>query len=139
MPQAIVHHARRRAAPRRVPDELERVGRLKRFLSPQLVELVVSSGDDSFLQSHRREITVVFCDLRRFTPFAETVEPEDVMQVLGDYHAALGDLVHRFEGTLERFTGDGLMVFFNDPVSKTGGRRFEPVPLFAGSAKIPAK
>jgi adenylate cyclase len=97
-------------------DELERVGRLKRFLSPQLVELVVSSGDDSFLQSHRREITVVFCDLRRFTPFAETVEPEDVMDVLGEYHAALGDLVHRFEGTLERFTGDGLMVFFNDPV-----------------------
>jgi adenylate cyclase len=97
-------------------DELERVGRLKRFLSPQLVELVVSSGDDSFLQSHRREITVVFCDLRRFTPFAETVEPEDVMEVLGEYHAALGDLVHRFEGTLERFTGDGLMVFFNDPV-----------------------
>jgi adenylate cyclase len=97
-------------------DELERVGRLKRFLSPQLVELVVSSGDDSFLESHRREITVVFCDLRRFTPFAETVEPEDVMEVLGQYHAALGDLVHRFEGTLERFTGDGLMVFFNDPV-----------------------
>ena len=97
-------------------DELERVGRLKRFLSPQLVELVVSSGDESFLQSHRREITVVFCDLRRFTPFAETVEPEDVMAVLGGYHAALGDLVHRFEGTLERFTGDGLMVFFNDPV-----------------------
>ena len=97
-------------------DELERVGRLKRFLSPQLVELVVSSGDDAFLQSHRREITVVFCDLRRFTSFAETVEPEDVMDVLGQYHAALGDLVHRFEGTLERFTGDGLMVFFNDPV-----------------------
>jgi adenylate cyclase len=97
-------------------DELERVGRLKRFLSAQLVELIVSSGDDSFLESHRREITVVFCDLRRFTSFAETVEPEDVMEVLGQYHAALGDLVHRFEGTLERFTGDGLMVFFNDPV-----------------------
>ena len=75
-----------------------------------------SSGDDSFLDSHRREITVVFCDLRGFTRFAETVEPEDVMAVLGEYHAALGDLVHRFEGTLERFTGDGLMVFFNDPL-----------------------
>jgi adenylate cyclase len=97
-------------------DELERVGRLRRFLSPQLADLVVSSGDESFLQSHRREITVVFCDLRGFTPFAETVEPEDVMLVLGQYHAALGDLVHRFEGTLERFTGDGLMVFFNDPL-----------------------
>jgi adenylate cyclase len=97
-------------------DALERLGRLRRFLSPQLAELLVSSGDDSFLQSHRREITVVFCDLRGFTRFAETVEPEDVMLVLGQYHAALGDLVHRFDGTLERFTGDGLMVIFNDPV-----------------------
>jgi len=92
------------------------MGRLRRFLSPQLAELVVSSGDDSFLESHRREITVVFCDLRGFTSFAETVEPEDLMAVLGEYHAALGDLVHRFDGTLERFTGDGLMVIFNDPL-----------------------
>jgi adenylate cyclase len=92
------------------------MGRLRRFLSPQLAELVVSSGDDSFLESHRREITVVFCDLRGFTSFAETVEPEDLMGVLGEYHAALGDLVHRFDGTLERFTGDGLMVIFNDPL-----------------------
>jgi len=97
-------------------DELERLGRLRRFLSPQLADLVVSSGDSSFLESHRREITVVFCDLRGFTAFAETVEPEDVLHVLGQYHEALGDLVHRFEGTLERFTGDGLMVFFNDPL-----------------------
>ena len=97
-------------------DSLERLGRLRRFLSPQLAELVVSSGDDSFLESHRREITVVFCDLRGFTSFAETVEPEDLMAVLSEYHAALGDLVHRFEGTLERFTGDGLMVIFNDPL-----------------------
>jgi adenylate cyclase len=97
-------------------EALERMGRLQRFLSPQLAELVLSSGDESFLQSHRREITVVFCDLRGFTSFAETVEPEDVMLVLGQYHAALGDLVGRFDGTLERFTGDGLMVFFNDPL-----------------------
>ena len=96
--------------------ELERARRLRRFLSPQVAELVMSSGDESFLESHRREITVVFCDLRGFTAFAETVEPEDVMLVLGEYHAALGDLVHRYEGTLERFTGDGLMVFFNDPL-----------------------
>ncbi len=95
---------------------LERSERLKRFLPPQLVELFVSSGDESFLESHRREITVVFCDLRGFTTFAETVEPEDVMMVLGQFHAAVGDLVHRFEGTLERFAGDGMMVFFNDPV-----------------------
>ena len=99
-------------------DELERVGRLKRFLSPQVVEVVTSSGDESFLAGHRREITVVFCDLRGFTPFAETVEPEDLMTVLHEYHAALGDLVTRFEGTLERFTGDGVMVFFNDPLPR---------------------
>lgn len=97
-------------------DQLERLGRLRRFLSPQLADLVVSSGDNSFLESHRREITVVFCDLRGFTAFAETVEPEDVMHVIGEYHAGMGDLVHRYEGTLERFTGDGLMVFFNDPI-----------------------
>jgi class 3 adenylate cyclase/CheY-like chemotaxis protein len=97
-------------------DALERLGRLRRFLSPQLADLVVSSGDESFMESHRREITVVFCDLRGFTAFAETVEPEDVMQVLNEYHSALGDLVHRFEGTLERFTGDGMMVIFNDPL-----------------------
>ena len=97
-------------------EQLERMGRLRRFLSPQLADLVVSSGDESFLDSHRRDITVVFCDLRAFTAFAETAEPEEVMGVLDDYNQALGDLVIRFEGTLERFTGDGLMVFFNDPL-----------------------
>jgi class 3 adenylate cyclase len=97
-------------------DALDRMGRLRRFLSPQLAELVMSTGDESFLKSHRREITVVFCDLRGFTAFAETVEPEDLMLVLNQYHEALGDLVHRFEGTLERFAGDGLMVIFNDPL-----------------------
>jgi adenylate cyclase len=104
---------------RRVQDqvnELERIGRLRRFLSPQLADMVVSSGDESFLESHRCEITVVFGDLRGFTSFAESAEPEDVMRVLGEYHAALGDLVYRFEGTLERFMGDGLMVVFNDPM-----------------------
>jgi adenylate cyclase len=97
-------------------QELERVNRLRRFLPPQLVGLVVDSGDESFLESHRREIVVVFCDLRRFTAFAETSEPEEVMTVLNEYYAALGDLVHRFEGTLEQFAGDGLVVFFNDPL-----------------------
>ena len=96
--------------------ELERVNRLRRFLPPQLVELVVDSGDESFLESHRREIVAVFCDLRRFTSFAETTEPEEVMALLGEYHAALGDLIHRYEGTLEQFAGDGLLVFFNDPL-----------------------
>jgi adenylate cyclase len=96
--------------------ELAEVGRLKRFLAPQLVDLIVSSGDESLLDSHRREITVVFCDLRGFTAFAESGEPEDVMGVLHAYHAVIGELIFAFEGTLERFTGDGVMVFFNDPV-----------------------
>ncbi len=96
--------------------ELERVGRLKRFVSPQLAELIVSSGGERLLESHRREITVVFCDLRGFTAFAETAEPEEVMGVLGEYHAAMGSLIFQFEGTLERFAGDGMMVFFNDPL-----------------------
>jgi class 3 adenylate cyclase/CheY-like chemotaxis protein len=96
--------------------ELERVGRLKRFLSPQLAELVVSSEDKGLLESHRKEITVVFCDLRGFTAFSEAGEPEEVMGVLREYHAAMGTLIFRFEGTLERFAGDGLMVFFNDPL-----------------------
>jgi class 3 adenylate cyclase/AmiR/NasT family two-component response regulator len=96
--------------------ELERIGRLKRFFSPQLAELIVSTGEEKLLESHRREVTVVFCDLRGFTAFAETTEPEEVMEVLRDYHTALGELIFRYEGTLERFTGDGLMVFFNDPV-----------------------
>jgi len=104
-------------------DALDRMGRLRRFLSPQLAEMIMSSGDESFLKSHRREITVVFCDLRGFTAFAETVEPEDLMLVLNQYHAALGDLVHRFEGTLERFAGDGLMVIFNDPLPCPDGPR----------------
>jgi class 3 adenylate cyclase len=96
--------------------ELQRVGRLKRFFSPQLAELVVSSGGEKLLESHRQDITVVFCDLRGFTPFSETAEPEEVMEVLREYHTALGTLIFRFEGTLEHFAGDGIMVFFNDPL-----------------------
>jgi adenylate cyclase len=104
---------------RRVADqvrELERVGRLKRFLAPQIAELIVSSGDEQFLESHRREITVVVCDLRAFTAFSETAAPEDVMAVLREYQSGLGTLVDKFEGTVERFTGDGMMVWFNDPL-----------------------
>jgi len=96
---------------------LERLGRLKRFFSPQLAELIVTGGADDPLKTHRREITVCFLDLRGFTAFAATVEPEEVMAVLRDYHAEMGRLVMEHEGTLERFTGDGMMVFFNDPVS----------------------
>ena len=97
-------------------DQLERVGRLRRYLSPQLAELIVSSGDESILASHRRRITVVFCDLRGFTAFAETEEPEEVMGVLGEYHAAMGELIRQYEGTFGHFAGDGLMIFFNDPL-----------------------
>jgi len=97
-------------------EQLERTSRLRRFLPAQLADLIISSGDESFLNAHRREITVVCCDMRGFTTFAETAEPEDVWEILGEYHGALGDLIDRFEGTLERFTGDGLVVFFNDPL-----------------------
>jgi adenylate cyclase len=95
--------------------DLERLGRLRRFLSPQLAELIVSSDDESMLKSHRRQITVVFCDLRGFTAFSETAEPEEVMAVLGEFHAELGELIFEYQGTLERFAGDALMMFFNDP------------------------
>jgi adenylate cyclase len=97
-------------------EELGRVGRLKRFLAPQLAELIVSQGDARLLESHRREIVVVFCDLRGFTAFAETAEPEDVLEFLREYHSVLGPLVSQYEGTLDQFSGDGIMVFFNDPV-----------------------
>ena len=96
--------------------EIERVSRLKRFLPPQLAEMVVAETGEVLLESHRREVAVVFCDLRGFTAFAESAEPEEVMEVLREYHAALGAIIHRFEGTLERFLGDGLMVLFNDPL-----------------------
>jgi adenylate cyclase len=97
-------------------EELGRVGRLKRFLAPQLAELIVSHGDEKILESHRREIVVVFCDLRGYTAFTETAEPEDQLNFLREYHGSLGPLVSQFEGTLDHFAGDGIMVFFNDPV-----------------------
>ena len=96
--------------------QLERLERLKRFFSPQLAEMIVSGDAEDPLKSHRREITVVFLDLRGFTSFAETSEPEEVMGVLREYHAEMGALILEHEGTLERFTGDGMMIFFNDPV-----------------------
>jgi adenylate cyclase len=108
-----------RTLERRVEEQvgqLEQLGRLKRFFSPQLAELIVTGGADDPLKTHRREVTVVFLDLRGFTAFAERSEPEEVMGVLGEYHAAMGKLILEHEGTLERFTGDGMMVFFNDPV-----------------------
>lgn len=103
----------------RVEQQLAQIGRmdrLKRFLSPQIAELILTSGDDRVLDSHRREVTVVFCDLRGFTSFAETAEPEEIMNTLREYHAAVGAIIHKFEGTIERFAGDGLMAMLNDPV-----------------------
>jgi adenylate cyclase len=97
-------------------EELGRVGRLKRFLASQLAKLIVSHGDEKILESHRREIVVVFCDLRGYTAFTETAEPEEMLDFLREYHGALGPLVSQFEGTLDQFSGDGIMVFFNDPV-----------------------
>ncbi|AZO69961.1 response regulator [Mesorhizobium sp. M1D.F.Ca.ET.043.01.1.1] len=97
--------------------ELERMARLRRFLPEQVADIIIAAGnDDALLQSHRREVTVVFCDLRGFTAFAETAEPEEVMTVLAEYHSCLGEQIVRHEGTLERFVGDGIVVVFNDPL-----------------------
>lgn len=108
-----------RTLEKRVADQLgqiERVSRLKRFLAPQVAELIVAESNEQILESHRREITVVFGDLRGFTGFAETAEPEEVITVLRDYHTNLGPLVHKYAGTLERFLGDGFLILFNDPL-----------------------
>jgi class 3 adenylate cyclase len=94
----------------------ERIGRLRRFLTAQLANVIESSGSEALLESHRREVTVVFCDLRGFTAFAESAQPHEVMGVLQEYHQGLGALINKYEGTLERFIGDGLMVLFNDPL-----------------------
>jgi class 3 adenylate cyclase len=96
--------------------EIERMGRLRRFLPQQVADLIVASGAERLLESHRREITALFCDLRGFTSFSESSDPEDVMALLRDYHAAIGEIIIKYSGTLERFAGDGVMVIFNDPV-----------------------
>jgi class 3 adenylate cyclase len=97
-------------------DEIERMGRLRRFLPPQVADLIVASGAEKQLESHRREITALFCDLRGFTGFTEIADAEDVMALLRDYHAAIGEIIIKYSGTLERYAGDGVMVIFNDPV-----------------------
>jgi adenylate cyclase len=96
--------------------EIERMSRLRRFLPPQVADLIVASGSEKQLESHRREITALFCDLRGFTGFTENAEASDVMALLRDYHAAIGEIVIKYSGTLERYAGDGVMVVFNDPV-----------------------
>jgi class 3 adenylate cyclase len=96
--------------------EIERMSRLRRFLPPQVADLIVASGSERQLESHRREITALFCDLRGFTGFTESADAEDVMALLRDYHAAIGDKIIKYSGTLERYAGDGVMVIFNDPV-----------------------
>ena len=96
--------------------EIERMSRLRRFLPPQVADLIVASGTEKQLESHRREITALFCDLRGFTGFSESSDPEDVMALLRDYHSAIGEIIIKYSGTLERYAGDGVMVVFNDPV-----------------------
>jgi class 3 adenylate cyclase/CheY-like chemotaxis protein len=98
-------------------EEMQRLARLKRFFSPQVADLILSGNADDPLRSHRREVVVVFLDLRGFTAFAETAEPEEVMGVLREYHTEMGRIILAHEGTLERFAGDGMMVFFNDPIA----------------------
>ena len=97
-------------------NEIGRISRLRRFLSPQVADLIVSTGGEQQLESHRSEITALFCDLRSFTAFSESVEPEDVMQLLSDYHSLIGKIIFKHEGTIEHRAGDGVMVIFNDPV-----------------------
>ena len=97
-------------------DEIERMSRLRRFLPPQVADLIVASGTEKQLESHRREITALFCDLRGFTGFSESADPEDVMTLLREYHEAIGASIIKYSGTLERYAGDGVMVVFNDPV-----------------------
>ena len=96
--------------------EIERLGRLRRFLPPQVADLIISSGSEKELESHRREIAALFCDLRGFTDFSESSDPEDVMTLLSEYHSAIGKIIFTYGGTLERFAGDGVMAIFNDPV-----------------------
>ena len=97
-------------------SEIERMSRLRRFLPPQVADLIVTSGTEKQLESHRREITALFCDLRGFTGFSESSDPEDVMALLREYHAAIGEIINKYGGTLERYAGDGVMVVFNDPI-----------------------
>ncbi len=118
-PRCERHNGLNQQLEQRVADqvgEIERMGRLRRFLPPQVADLVVASGTEKLLESHRQEITALFCDLRGFTGFSESSDPEDVMALLHEYHSAIGLIVTKYSGTLERFAGDGVMVVFNDPV-----------------------
>jgi adenylate cyclase len=97
-------------------EELERLRQLRRFLSPQLADSIVSSGDDSVLRSHRRQVAMLFADLRGWTSFVDAVEPEELMRVLGEFHAKIGGLVRQFDATVGFLEGDGVQLFFNDPI-----------------------
>ena len=112
--EKLNHHLEQRVADQ--VGEIERMSRLRRFLPPQVADLIVASGSEKQLESHRREITALFCDLRGFTGFSESADPEDVMTLLREYHEAIGASIIKYSGTLERYAGDGVMVVFNDPV-----------------------
>jgi len=96
--------------------QLDRLGKLKRFFAPQLAEAIINGGGEDLLKTHRREVVVAFLDMRGFTAFTDRSEPEEVMSVLAEYHRAMGELIVAHKGTLERFAGDGMMIFFNDPI-----------------------
>jgi len=109
--------------------QLDRMSQLKRFFSPTVAEAIVSAGENSILALHRRDICYVFVDLRGFTAFTDSAEPEEVQAVLHDYHATMGALITEYEGTLDRFAGDGILIFFNDPLPVS-----EPAPRAARMA-----
>ena len=97
--------------------QIERIGRLQRFLAPQVARMIASTdAPESLLESHRREVTALFCDLREFTAFTDASEPEEVMAVLREYHESMGELIFRYEGTLERILANRIMILFNDPI-----------------------
>lgn len=101
---------------KRQVEEIGRISRLKRYVSPQIAKTILQGDEGDLFASRRREITVVFLDLRGFTAFSDAAEPEEVLQLLRGYHAEMGRLIFKYDGTLERFAGDGIMIFFNDPV-----------------------
>src|SRR5258708_6097493 len=117
--------------------EIERSGKWRRFLARRLADLIVAQGDESILESHRREIVVVFCDLRGFTGFAERAEPEEVMALLRDYHAAMGPIVAQFEGTIDHYGGEGMLGFFNGPVPTPDPVR-RPIGMAVAVSKVVA-
>jgi adenylate cyclase len=120
--------------------EMQRLSQLKRFFSPKVAEAIISAGEASTLAPHRREISYVFADLRGFTPFTDHAEPEEVQGVLHEYHAAMGAIANAHDGTIDRFAGDGILIFFNDPFPvPEPGKRAAAMALAMQAAFTPLK